>query len=92
MMGAYADEFYILRGGLQYKLTDTFHLLAKYNMLTYSSDFLPFQDNYSIWDRRYHGYGGGIGWNTFLGPINIFISNDLNSSTPLFEVYMGYTF
>lgn len=92
MMGVYADEFYILRGGIQYKLTDTFHLLAKYNMLTYSSDSLPFQDNYSIWDRRYHGYGGGIGWNTFLGPINIFISNDLNSSTPLFEVYMGYTF
>ena len=92
MMGAYADEFYILRGGIQYKLTDTFHLLAKYNMLTYSSDSLPFQDNYSIWDRKYHGYGGGIGWNTFLGPISLFLSNNLDSSSPLFEVYMGYTF
>lgn len=92
MMGRYADEFYILRGGIQYKLTDTFHLLAKYNMLTYSSDSLPFQDNYSIWDRKYHGYGGGIGWNTFLGPISLFLSNNLDDSSPLFEVYMGYTF
>lgn len=92
MMGRYADEFYILRGGIQYKLTDTFHLLVKYNMLTYSSDSLPFQDNYSIGDRKYHGYGGGIGWNTFLGPISLFLSNNLDSSSPLFEVYMGYTF
>lgn len=92
MMGRYADEFYILRGEIQYKLTDTFHLLAKYNMLTYSSDSLPFQDNYSIWDRKYHGYGGGIGWNTFLGPISLFLSNNLDDSSPLFEVYMGYTF
>lgn len=92
MMGVYTDEFYILRGGIQYKLTDTFHLLAKYNMLTYSSDSLPFQDNYSIGDRKYHGYGGGIGWNTFLGPISLFLSNNLDSSSPLFEVYMGYTF
>ena len=92
MMGRYADEFYILRGGIQYKLTDTFHLLAKYNMLTYSSDSLPFQDNYSIGNRKYHGYGGGIGWNTFLGPISLFLSNNLDSSSPLFEVYMGYTF
>ena len=92
MMGVYADEFYILRGGIQYKLTDTFHLLAKYNMLTYSSDSLPFQDNYSIGDRKYHGYGGGIGWNTFLGPISLFLSNNLDDSSPLFEVYMGYTF
>lgn len=92
MMGVYADEFYILRGGIQYKLTDAFHLLAKYNMLTYSSDSLPFQDNYSIGDRKYHGYGGGIGWNTFLGPISLFLSNNLDSSSPLFEVYMGYTF
>lgn len=92
MMGRYADEFYILRGGIQYKLTDTFHLLAKYNMLTYSSDSLPFQNNYSIGDRKYHGYGGGIGWNTFLGPISLFLSNNLDDSSPLFEVYMGYTF
>lgn len=92
MMGVYTDEFYILRGGIQYKLTDTFHLLAKYNMLTYSSDSLPFQDNYSIGDRKYHGYGGGIGWNTFLGPISLFLSNNLDDSSPLFEVYMGYTF
>lgn len=92
MMGVYADEFYILRGGIQYRLTDTFHLLAKYNMLTYSSDSLPFQDNYSIGDRKYHGYGGGIGWNTFLGPISLFLSNNLDDSSPLFEVYMGYTF
>ena len=91
-MGRYADEFYILRGGIQYKLTDTFHLLVKYNMLTYSSDSLPFQDNYSIGDRKYHGYGGGIGWNTFLGPISLFLSNNLDDSSPLFEVYMGYTF
>lgn len=92
LMGRYADEFYILRGGLQYQLTDTFYLLAKYNLLTYSSDSLSFQRSYSIGDRKYHGYGGGIGWNTFLGPISLMLSSDLDSSSPLFEVYMGYTF
>lgn len=92
MMGRYADEFYILRGGLQYKLTDSFHLLAKYNMLTYSSNSLPFQDNNSIWNKRQSGYGGGIGWKTFLGPISIILSNNLDDSSPLFEIYMGYTF
>lgn len=92
MMGRYTDEFYMIRGGLQYRLTDTFYLIGKYNMMTYSSDGLSFQKSYDIGDRRYHGYGGGIGWDTFLGPISLMLSNDLDSSSPLFEVYMGYTF
>lgn len=92
MMGRYADEFYMIRGGIQYRLTDTFYLVGKYNMMTYSSDGLSFQKSYDIGDRRYHGYGGGIGWDTFLGPISLMLSNDLDSSSPLFEIYMGYTF
>ena len=92
MMGRYTDEFYMIRGGLQYRLTDTFYLIGKYNMMTYSSDGLSFQKSYDIGDRRYHGYGGGIGWDTFLGPISLMLSNDLDTSSPLFEVYMGYTF
>lgn len=92
MMGRYTDEFYMIRGGVQYRLTDTFYLIGKYNMMTYSSDGLSFQKSYEIGDRRYHGYGGGIGWDTFLGPISLMLSNDLDSSSPLFEVYMGYTF
>ena len=92
MMGRYTDEFYMIRGGVQYRLTDTFYLIGKYNMMTYSSDVLSFQKSYEIGDRRYHGYGGGIGWDTFLGPISLMLSNDLDSSSPLFEVYMGYTF
>lgn len=92
MMGRYTDEFYMIRSGIQYRLTDTFYLVGKYNMMTYSSDRLSFQKSYNIGDRRYHGYGGGIGWDTFLGPISLMVSNDLDSSSPLFEIYMGYTF
>lgn len=92
MMGRYTDEFYMIRGGIQYRLTDTFYLTGKYNMMTYSSDRLSFQQSYDIGDRKYHGYGGGIGWDTFLGPISLMLSNDLDSSSPLFEIYMGYTF
>lgn len=92
MMGRYTDEFYMIRSGIQYRLTDTFYLVGKYNMMTYSSDRLSFQKSYDIGDRRYHGYGGGIGWDTFLGPISLMVSNDLDSSSPLFEIYMGYTF
>ncbi|MEE0139120.1 patatin-like phospholipase family protein [Fusobacterium ulcerans] len=92
MMGRYADEFYMIRGGIQYRLTDTFYLIGKYNTMTYSSAGLSFQKSYDIGDRRYHGYGGGIGWDTFLGPISLMLSNDIDSSSSLFEVYMGYKF
>ena len=92
MMGRYADEFYILRGGIQYKLTDTFHLLVKYNMLTYSSDYYLSKIITLLVIENIMFYGGGIGANTFLGPISLFLSNNLDDSSPLFEVYMGYTF
>ena len=62
------------------------------NPVSYTHLGLSFQKSYEIGDRRYHGYGGGIGWDTFLGPISLMLSNDLDSSSPLFEVYMGYTF
>ena len=42
-------------------------------------------------DKKY-GYGGGIGWDTFLGPITFMISNNIDNSSPLFELYLGHTF
>ena len=48
MMGRYTDEFYMIRSGIQYRLTDTFYLVGKYNMMTYSSDRLSFQKSYNM--------------------------------------------
>ena len=92
VMGRYSDEFYIGAIGLKYNLTDTLYLLGKYNILTYSDTTLSFQEKSTLWKDKNYGYGGGIGWDTFLGPMTFMISSNIDTSSPLFEIYLGHTF
>ena len=78
--------------GLKYNLSETLYLLTKYNVITYSDADLSFQKKSEIWKDKKYGYGGGIGWDTFLGPITFMISNNIDNSSPLFELYLGHTF
>lgn len=92
VMGRYSDEFYIGYFGFKYNLSDTLYLLTKYNVITYSDANLSFQKKSKVWEDKSYGYGGGIGWDTFLGPITFMISNNIDTSSPLFELYLGHTF
>lgn len=92
IMGRYADEFYIGAIGMKYNLTDTLYLLARYNVLTYSDTDLSFQKRAELWKDKEYGYGGGIGWDTFLGPMTFMVSSNIDTSSPLFELYLGHTF
>lgn len=92
IMGKYSDEFYSAYIGLNFAVTDTLYLISKYNTITYSSSNLSFQENRGIESNWREGFGVGFGWDTFLGPISFIVSNDIDSSSPLLELYLGYTF
>lgn len=92
IMGKYADEFYIASLGTKFNLSETLYLLTKVNVLTYSNSNLSFQNSTEIFENREYGYGAGIGWDTFLGPMTFMISNNIEDSSPLFEIYLGHTF
>lgn len=92
IMGRYADEFYIGSMGIKYNLTDTLYLLGVYNVLTYSNPDLDFQEKSELWENKKYGYGGGIGWDTFLGPMTFMVSSNVDTSSPLFEIYLGHVF
>lgn len=91
-MYRYANQFYIGGLGVQYALFNSFYLTARYNVLTYDSADLSFQKEKEIWKNRFYGYGGGIGWNTFLGPMEFILSNEVDSDSVLFQAFIGYTF
>ena len=38
------------------------------------------------------GYGVGIGWDTFLGPMDFSVSNNVLNNEMLFQVHIGYVF
>lgn len=91
-MGAiYTDNFIIASGALQYNLFSSMNIIGKYNVLSYNYDSL-FGDSRRIWDDSLVGYGLGLGWDTFLGPMDLVISNDALSGGYLFQVHIGYNF
>lgn len=92
VMGRYTDEFYIGGVGLKYNLTDNLYALGVYNVLTYSDADLDFQKRSKLWEDKEYGYGGGLGWDTFLGPMTFMISGNIDTDFPLFEIYLGYIF
>lgn len=92
MMGVFANEFYSTSVGFSYTLAQSLHLIGQYNVLTYGSKGLVFQNNQQAGNEWKHGYGVGIGWDTFLGPISFMVSNNVNSSAPMVELYLGYIF
>lgn len=90
--GIITDKF--LSGGLslQYEVARNLYLIGKYNVLTYNSSQLFYQEDSKFGEDYYNGYGIGIGWDTFLGPIEAVFTNDIEKDEALFNIFFGYTF
>lgn len=91
------DEFAIGSLGVQYSISNSLHLIGRYNIATYNYETgtyrgLTLGDSKEVWQDRVHGYGVGIGWDTFLGPMDFVLSNDALGSGILFQVHIGYIF
>ncbi len=92
--GIATNQVFIGGVNLQYNLDPNLYLIGRYNILTYDSNNLFYQQrNSSFGNDFYDGYGVGLGWNTFLGPLELTITNNiLNSNDILFNIYFGYSF
>lgn len=88
----YTDDFFIGYMGLQYELKPSLYLKLHYNVGTYNY-ISSLENKKKVWEDYNHGYGVGIGWDTFLGPMDFVISNDvLNDGGFLYKVHIGYVF
>ncbi|MGL4946551.1 MAG: patatin-like phospholipase family protein [Cetobacterium sp.] len=87
----YTDNFFIGSAELQYKIVQNLYLNFNYNVGTYNFGS-GFESKKDIWEREEHGYGVGIGWDTFLGPMDFIVSNDVLNDGALFQVHIGYVF
>lgn len=90
--GVMTDEYYSGGISLQYSIFRNIYVLGKYNILTYNSDNFFYQENKKFGDDYVNGYGAGIGWNTFLGPVEAVFTNNIDGNGALFNLYFGYTF
>ena len=89
--GVITDEFFSGGVSLQYELSRNLYLLGKYNFLTYNSNNLFYQENNEFGKDYHSGYGVGIGWDTFLGPMEAVFTNNIEGDELLFNIYFGYT-
>lgn len=87
----YTNNFMIGKLGLQYSFSSNLHLNFDYNIGTYNYQS-EFDKNEKIWDMKKQGYGVGLGINTFFGPMDFSISNNVLDNNLLFQVYIGYIF
>ncbi|MBC2855543.1 patatin-like phospholipase family protein [Cetobacterium sp. 2A] len=87
----YTNDFLIGGFGIQYSIFDSLNLLAKYNIGTYNSQAIA-EEKRNIWEDSAQGYGVGLGWDTFLGPMDFVLSNNIDGSGVLYQVNIGYTF
>ncbi|MEG0747006.1 patatin-like phospholipase family protein [Cetobacterium sp.] len=87
----YSDNFFIAKASAQYNLVGNLYLNFTYNMATYNYNS-NFGTSKSIWEDKDHGYGIGIGWDTFLGPMDFVLSNNVMGDGALYQVHIGYIF
>ncbi|MGL5124066.1 MAG: patatin-like phospholipase family protein [Fusobacteriaceae bacterium] len=89
-MQRYLEEAYVTSFQIKYNLVGSLNFIAKYNYawIDYNQKLSEFQSN----KKLISGYGGGIGWDTFLGPMDFILSNDSENGGFLFNVYIGYIF
>lgn len=91
LSSVYTDSFFMGNLGLQYSVTQNLYLTFNYNIGTYNY-YSGFETEKGIWDMEKQGYGIGIGWDTFLGPMDFSISNNVLNNEALFQVHIGYVF
>lgn len=89
-MQRYLEEAYITGFQFKYNLAGSLNFIARYNYawINHNQKLSEFQSN----KKTISGYGGGIGWDTFLGPMDFILSNDSENGGFLFNVYIGYVF
>ncbi|MGL6121051.1 MAG: patatin-like phospholipase family protein [Fusobacteriaceae bacterium] len=91
------DEYFAGVIGLKYSLFNSLHLMGRYNMATYNYESTSYNGislghSKEVWKDKVHGYGIGLGWDTFLGPMDFVLSNNALTSGVLFQVHIGYIF
>lgn len=86
-MEKYAEDIYIFGGEIKYNLFGDCYFVTRYNYgwIKNATPQYPREEYLS-------GYGAGIGWNTVLGPMDIIVSNNIEGTGSLLNVYLGYTF
>nr|WP_307775217.1 patatin-like phospholipase family protein [uncultured Cetobacterium sp.] len=89
LMGIYTDKFLMGQGTLRYSLVGDLNFIFKYNVATLDSITTS---KYSYGDDNIYGYGGGIAWDTFLGPFELIVSNNILGDGILFQAHIGYVF
>ena len=92
-MRKYVEEFYMAGINARYKLNANIYVNMKYNAVTYSipTGFIKNKDSEVEEDFK-HGVGVGLGWDTLVGPLEIVVSNDVDSDGVLFSLFLGYEF
>ncbi|MGX6590956.1 patatin-like phospholipase family protein [Cetobacterium ceti] len=93
IMDIYTDKFLMGGVSLQYSLLENLYLIGKYNIANYSRITLLKTSQITSGDKdTIKGYGGGFGWRTFLGPMEFIVATSDYTSSPLYQVQIGYTF
>lgn len=90
--GVITDEFFSGGISFQYELSRNLYFLAAYNFLTYNSQDFFYQKDNDFGEKYYKGYGAGIGWDTFLGPMEAVFTNNIENDDLIFSIFFGYTF
>jgi len=92
-MRKYAEEFYMAGINLRYKLNGSVYINMKYNAVTYTTpkDFTMNEDS-EVGEDFQHGVGIGLGWDSFVGPLEVVVSNDTDASGMLLSAFLGYEF
>lgn len=92
-MGIYTDRFLMGQAEVRYDLLGGLNLIFKYNMATLDSENIyTTNKRYRYGKDKIVGYGGGIAWDTFLGPIELIVSNNVLGDGALFQAHIGYNF
>ncbi len=86
-MEKYAENIYIIGGEIKYNLFGECYFVTRYNY-GWIKNATPQYPS----EEYLNGYGAGIGWNTILGPMDIIMSNNIEGTGSLLNVYLGYTF
>ncbi|HAS80356.1 MAG TPA: hypothetical protein DCR90_05590 [Fusobacteriaceae bacterium] len=96
MMGKLASKFMVVQLGAQYMIYSNLYITAKFNTLTYGSvedsDLIGNNDD-EIYEDYEYGYGLTLGYKSIFGPLELSLTNDVNSTeSAIISVNMGYVF
>ncbi|MGL6119025.1 MAG: patatin-like phospholipase family protein [Fusobacteriaceae bacterium] len=86
-MQRHSSNFQNFSLDLKYSFLPNLNLVSRYNLAWLSDSFSIDHSKEKI-----SGYGFGLEWETFFGPMDFIISNNSDKNNFLLQVYLGYTF